>query len=91
MIYTQAEYLPLPALRSPLADGTSELLSNLLTSILPNVRDSKTVAVTITDGQWDDVLWEREEEEVTLLERLGGYEWESEASALLLEPEDFDS
>ena len=59
---TQAEYLPLPALHSPIADGTSELLSNLLTSILPNVRDAKTVAVTISDSQWEDVLWDREEE-----------------------------
>lgn len=56
----QAEYLPLPALHSPIADGTSELLSNLLTSILPNVRDAKTVAVTISDTQWEDVLWDRE-------------------------------
>ena len=40
----------------------SELLSNLLTSILPNVADAKTVAVTISDAQWEDVLWDREEE-----------------------------
>ncbi|RDB22501.1 hypothetical protein Hypma_010150 [Hypsizygus marmoreus] len=57
----EAEYLPLPALHSPIADGTSELLSNLLTSVLPNVRDAKTVAVTISDTQWEDVLWDREE------------------------------
>ncbi|KAF8640139.1 hypothetical protein AX17_001375 [Amanita inopinata Kibby_2008] len=59
----EAEYLPLPLLHSPIADGTSELLSNLLTSVLPNVRDAKTVAVTISDAQWEDVLWDREEEE----------------------------
>ncbi|KAF8165318.1 hypothetical protein B0H34DRAFT_688720 [Crassisporium funariophilum] len=59
----EAEYLPLPVLHSPSADGTSELLSNLLTSILPNIRDAKTVAVTISDAQWEDVLWDREEEE----------------------------
>lgn len=59
----KAEYLPLPVLHSPIADGTSELLSNLLTSVLPNVRDAKTVAVTISDTQWEDVLWDREEEE----------------------------
>ncbi|KNZ74451.1 hypothetical protein J132_06911, partial [Termitomyces sp. J132] len=59
----EAEYLPLPVLHSPGADGTSELLSNLLTSILPNVKDAKTVAVTISDSQWDDVLWEREQGE----------------------------
>jgi hypothetical protein len=34
----------------------------LLTSILPNIRDAKTVAVTISDAQWEDVLWDREEE-----------------------------
>lgn len=59
----EAEYLPLPVLHSPIADGTSELLSNLLTSVLPNVRDAKTVAVTISDTQWEDVLWDQEEEE----------------------------
>ena len=69
--------MPLPALHSPLADGTSELLSNLLTSVLPNVRDAKTVAVTISDAQWEDVLWDREEEEkererVTSAERREG-------------------
>ncbi|KAF8205014.1 hypothetical protein BJ912DRAFT_940012 [Pholiota molesta] len=58
----EAEYLPLPVLHSEIADGTSELLSNLLTSILPNIRDAKTVAVTISDAQWEDVLWDREEE-----------------------------
>ncbi|KAF9485317.1 hypothetical protein BDN70DRAFT_871342 [Pholiota conissans] len=58
----EAEYLPLPKLHSEIADGTSELLSNLLTSILPNIRDAKTVAVTISDAQWEDVLWDREEE-----------------------------
>jgi hypothetical protein len=31
--------------------------------VLPNVRDAKTVAVTISDTQWEDVLWDREEEE----------------------------
>ncbi|KAG6916100.1 hypothetical protein DXG01_008427 [Tephrocybe rancida] len=60
----EAEYLPLPVLHSPVADGTSELLSNLLTSILPNVKDAKTVAVTISDSQWEDVLWDREQEDV---------------------------
>ncbi|KDR83716.1 hypothetical protein GALMADRAFT_236057 [Galerina marginata CBS 339.88] len=58
----EAEYLPLPVFHSAIADGTSELLSNLLTSILPNIRDAKTVAVTISDAQWEDVLWDREEE-----------------------------
>jgi len=58
----EAEYLPLPVLHSAVADGTSELLSNLLISILPNIRDAKTAAVTISDAQWEDVLWDREEE-----------------------------
>ncbi|KAJ3510985.1 hypothetical protein NLJ89_g4359 [Agrocybe chaxingu] len=64
----EAEYLPLPALHSSVADGTSELLSNLLTSILPNIPDAKTVAVTISDAQWEDVLWDREEEVKSLLQ-----------------------
>lgn len=55
----------MPVLHSPIADGTSELLSNLLLSVLPNIRDAKTVAVTISDAQWEDVLWDREEEEET--------------------------
>jgi hypothetical protein len=59
-IHLQAEYLPVPVLQSQTADGTSELLSNLLTSILPNIRDAKTVAVTIGDQQWKEV----EEEDV---------------------------
>jgi hypothetical protein len=54
--------LPLPVLQTPLADGTSDLLSNLLASILPIVNDAKTVAVTISDAQWEDVLWDREED-----------------------------
>ncbi|KAF8621593.1 hypothetical protein AX15_007618 [Amanita polypyramis BW_CC] len=71
----EAEYLPLPTLHSPIADGTSELLSNLLTSVLPNVRDAKTVAVTISDTQWEDVLWDREEEEKGT--RMEERKWES--------------
>jgi len=65
----EAEYLPLPVLHSPIADGTSELLSNLLTSVLPNISDAKTVAVTISDTQWEDVLWDREEQEEEEKER----------------------
>lgn len=44
-------------------DGTLELLSNLLISILPNVQDAKTVAVTMSDSIWEEVLWDREQEE----------------------------
>uniref|UniRef100_A0A8H7XYP6 Mediator of RNA polymerase II transcription subunit 20 n=1 Tax=Psilocybe cubensis TaxID=181762 RepID=A0A8H7XYP6_PSICU len=58
----EAEYLPLPLLRSAATDNTSELLSNLLTSILPNIPDAKTVAVTFNDAHWQDQLWDREKE-----------------------------
>nr|GAT59448.1 alpha-ketoacid dehydrogenase kinase N-terminal domain-containing protein [Mycena chlorophos] len=57
----EAEYLPLPILQSPDQDGSSELLSNLLTSILPMVDEAKIVAVTISDAQWKDVLWDGED------------------------------
>lgn len=57
----EAEYLPIPVLHSP-PGYTSELLSNLLTSVLPNVPDARMVAITISDAQWEDVLWDREEE-----------------------------
>ncbi|KAI0053528.1 hypothetical protein FA95DRAFT_1632059 [Auriscalpium vulgare] len=59
----EAEYLPVPTMSSQPTDKTSELLSNLLLSVLPNVQDAKTVAVTISDEQWEDVLWDREQEE----------------------------
>ncbi|KAF8529036.1 hypothetical protein BU17DRAFT_80189 [Hysterangium stoloniferum] len=53
----EAEYLPLHAMPVQSADGTSELLSNLLTSLLPRLSDARTVAVTIPPGQWDEVLY----------------------------------
>ncbi|KZT24471.1 hypothetical protein NEOLEDRAFT_1134842 [Neolentinus lepideus HHB14362 ss-1] len=59
----EAEYKPLPVLHSQTADSASELLSNLLTAILPNVRDAKVVAVTISESQWEEVLWDREQEQ----------------------------
>jgi hypothetical protein len=31
--------------------------------VLPNVRDAKTVAVTTSDSQFEEVLWDREAEE----------------------------
>jgi len=65
----EAEYLPLPLLHTSSTDGTSELLSNLLTSVLPNIPDAKTVAVTISDQQWEEVLWNREDEEQKSLEQ----------------------
>lgn len=44
-------------------DGTLELLNNLLVSILPEIPDAKTAAVTISDAIWEETLWDREQEE----------------------------
>jgi hypothetical protein len=66
-IYThadlQAEYLPVPRMSSQESSGSSVLLSSLLVSVLPNVPGAKTEAVTISDDQWEDVLWDREADE----------------------------
>ncbi|KAH9951575.1 hypothetical protein B0H21DRAFT_716622 [Amylocystis lapponica] len=63
-VLLEAEYLPLPAFHAPNTDGTSELLSDLLISVLPNVPDAKTVAVTVSDAQWEEVLdWDEESAE----------------------------
>jgi len=59
----QAEYLPVPRMSSQESSGSSLLLSNLLVSVLPNVQGAKTEAVTISDDQWEDVLWDREADE----------------------------
>ncbi|ESK96028.1 hypothetical protein Moror_7373 [Moniliophthora roreri MCA 2997] len=59
----EAEYLPLPTLNSPTPDGTSELLSNLLISVLPNVKDAKTLAITLSDAQWEDFESDRDEDD----------------------------
>jgi len=59
----QAEYLPVPTMSSQESSGSSQLLSSLLLSVLPNVRGAKTEAVTISDDQWEDVLWDREADE----------------------------
>jgi|SRR6266404_6128231 len=45
--------------------GSSGLLSSLLVSVLPNLPDAKTEAVTISDDQWEDVLWVRESDEIS--------------------------
>ena len=58
----QAEYLPLTVMHQSI-DGTMELLTNLLVSILPNIPDAKTAAVTMSDSIWEEVLWDREQEE----------------------------
>ncbi|THH15503.1 hypothetical protein EW146_g4981 [Bondarzewia mesenterica] len=71
----QAEYLPVSTMihqpepteeagkESSEARHIPELLSELLLSILPNDRKEKISAVTISDAQWEDVLWDREAEE----------------------------
>jgi hypothetical protein len=59
----QAEYIPVPRMSSQETSGSSVLLSSLLVSVLPNVPGAKTEAVTISDDQWEDVLWDREAEE----------------------------
>ncbi|KAI0306983.1 hypothetical protein B0F90DRAFT_1684049 [Multifurca ochricompacta] len=59
----EAEYLPVPTMSAQESGGSSELLSSLLLSVLPNVPDARTEAVTISDDQWEDVLWDREADE----------------------------
>ncbi|KAF4575056.1 Mediator of RNA polymerase II transcription subunit 20 [Pleurotus pulmonarius] len=59
----EAEYLPVGRLHSPTVDGTSELLSNMLTALLPPRPDAKTLAVTSNDSQWAGVLSVREDDE----------------------------
>lgn len=53
----EAEYLPL-ADRPPgtISGQTSELFSNLLTSLLPPIPDARTVAVSVSDHEWNEVL-----------------------------------
>ncbi|KAF8655234.1 hypothetical protein AX16_003140 [Volvariella volvacea WC 439] len=57
----EVEYLPCPALASDGMD-TPELLSNLLTSLLPTGMNDKILALTFGDEQWEELLWNREEE-----------------------------
>lgn len=38
-------------------------MSNLLISVLPNIKDARTLAIAISDSQWEDFLWDREDEE----------------------------
>jgi len=59
----EAEYLPVPRMSSQESSGSSPLLSSLLVSVLPNVPGAKAEAVTISDEQWEDVLWDREADE----------------------------
>ena len=50
----------------PGSDGSMDLLNNLLVSILPNITDAKMTAITINDAMWEEVLWDREQEEASL-------------------------
>ncbi|PCH41004.1 hypothetical protein WOLCODRAFT_131647 [Wolfiporia cocos MD-104 SS10] len=68
----EAEYLPLPVLHCDTIDGSSELLSNLLASVLPMVPDVKIVAVTVADSVWDEVLGGPEDEEGVEADTLNG-------------------
>lgn len=60
----KAEYLPLPS-APPLymEKDVSDLLNNLLSSILPPIPNAKTVAIVVNQTQWDDVLYHRKEPE----------------------------
>ena len=53
----------MPRIISQESSGSSPLLSSLLVSVLPNVPGAKAEAVTISDEQWEDVLWDREADE----------------------------
>ncbi|KAH8118305.1 hypothetical protein DFH11DRAFT_662591 [Phellopilus nigrolimitatus] len=59
----EAEYLPLPKLHSSSQSGASDLLSNLLISILPDIQNELPVVVTVDDAQWDEVQWNCNESE----------------------------
>ncbi|KAI0770768.1 hypothetical protein BC629DRAFT_1532247 [Irpex lacteus] len=61
----EAEYLPVTTM-PPGSDGSMDLLNNLLVSILPNIPDAKMTAITINDAMWEEVLWDREQEEELL-------------------------
>lgn len=58
----QAEYLPLPTVTVLLGDNTSEMVTNLLTSVLPQMPGAKTLAVTVSDFEWAEVIFYEKEE-----------------------------
>jgi len=58
-----------PRMSAQESSGSSLLLSSLLVSVLPNVPGAKTEAVTISDDQWEDVLWDREADEQSTVNR----------------------
>lgn len=55
----EAEYLPLPFLRTP-DDMPQKMVSNLLASILPDIIGANMYIVEVGQAQWDDVLWDRD-------------------------------
>lgn len=68
------------------SSGSSELLSSLLLSVLPNVPDARTEAVTISDDQWEDVLWDRDADEQKVMQKIVGKG--EEGDDLFVSPED---
>jgi len=68
----EAEYLPLPVLHTEAVDGSSELLSNLLTSVLPIIPDARIVAVTVADSIWEEVLGGLDDEDEAETEKPAG-------------------
>jgi len=61
-ILLEAEYLPLPTVTVLLGDNTSEMVTNLLTSVLPQMPGAKTLAVTVSDFEWAEVIFYEKEE-----------------------------
>jgi len=61
-ILLEAEYLPLPTVTVLLGDNTSEMVTNLLTSVLPQIPGAKTLAVTVSDFEWAEVIFYENEE-----------------------------
>jgi len=59
----EAEYLPLPSSPEPVLapNDTADMLSNLLTSLLPSTSGSKTIVFPITDAHWNDVLFDTDD------------------------------
>ena len=45
-----------------LGDNTSEMVTNLLTSMLPQTLGAKTLAVTVSDFEWAEVIFYEKDE-----------------------------
>jgi hypothetical protein len=52
----------LPTVTVLLGDNTSEMVTNLLTSVLPQMPGAKTLAVTVSDFEWAEVIFYEKEE-----------------------------